>query len=106
MQTNANPQDGRLSPEQCHEMIAKGVRVLDVRSAAEYAEGHLPQAVNVPLDTLDTWLKQQPNKQEPFVLYCGAGMRAQKGCDILRANGFDCVLNGGAFKELVCCQPE
>lgn len=93
------------SGEKCWQLIEQGARVLDVRSPEEFASGHLPQAINVPLPTLDQWLHQVENKQHPFVLYCGAGIRAQKGCDILKANGFECVVNGGSLKDLVCCQP-
>ncbi|MGS0727229.1 rhodanese-like domain-containing protein, partial [Shewanella sp. 0m-11] len=64
------------------------------------------QAINVPLDTLETWLHKLENRQQVFVLYCGAGIRAQKGCDILTANELKNVINGGALKDLLCCEPK
>lgn len=96
---------GSSSGEKCWQLIEQGAQVLDVRSAEEFASGHLPQAINVPLPTLEQWLQQVENKQHPFVLYCGAGIRAQKGCDMLRANGFECVVNGGSLTDLLCYQP-
>lgn len=97
---------GSHPAEQCWQLIEQGVQVIDVRSPQEYAGGHLPNALNVPLDQLAQWLTQHSDKQTPFVLYCGAGIRAQKGCDILRANGFSCAINGGALKDLLCYQPQ
>ena len=50
-------------------MRAGEVVVLDVRPAAEYAAGHLPGAVNVPPDELETRLADLPADQ-PVVAYC------------------------------------
>jgi len=75
--------------------------VIDVRSAAEFAAGHLPGATNVPLDTLGHWAQQQEDKQQQLLLYCGAGIRAQKGCDLLCEHGFMAVSNAGALKDLL-----
>ncbi|ABZ74940.1 Rhodanese domain protein [Shewanella halifaxensis HAW-EB4] len=108
-----NTQISKLSTKpassQCWQLIEEGATVIDVRSPQEFASGHLPQAINVPLDNLnklDTWLHKVENRQQVFVLYCGAGIRAQKGCDILTANGLECVINGGALKDLLGCQPK
>ncbi|MDF0533335.1 rhodanese-like domain-containing protein [Shewanella sp. A32] len=96
---------GAVGGNSCWELIKQGAQVLDVRSPDEFAQAHLPQATNVPLNQLDSWIKQQPNKQRPLVLYCAAGIRAQMGCDILRANGFDCAVNGGSLQDLLYNQP-
>ena len=50
-------------------MRAGEVVVLDVRPPAEYAAGHLPDAVNVPPDELETRLADLPVGQ-PVVAYC------------------------------------
>ncbi|MGS0677367.1 rhodanese-like domain-containing protein [Shewanella sp. 0m-4] len=105
-----NTQISKLSTKpagsQCWQLIEDGATVIDVRSPQEFAGGHLPQAINVPLDTLETWLHKLENRQQVFVLYCGAGIRAQKGCDILTANELKNVINGGALKDLLCCEPK
>ncbi len=106
MKTTISKLSTKPAGEQCWQLIEKGATVIDVRSPQEFAGGHLPQAINVPLDTLDTWLHKLENRQQVFVLYCGAGIRAQKGCDILTANGLESVINGGALKDLLSCQPK
>ncbi|MCL2917131.1 rhodanese-like domain-containing protein [Shewanella litorisediminis] len=92
---------GSAQPAECWQLVKHGATLVDVRSPAEFAQGHLPQALNIPLDTLEQWQSAQVDKAAPLVLYCGAGIRAQKGCDILRAKGFSAVINGGAIKDLL-----
>ncbi|MBK6348379.1 MAG: rhodanese-like domain-containing protein [Steroidobacteraceae bacterium] len=61
--------------------------VLDVRTPQEYAEGHVPGAVNVPYDQLASRLAQVP-KDKDVVLYCKSGRRAGIAADVLAANGY------------------
>jgi len=52
------------------ERAKKGlVTVLDVRPAEEYAAGHVPGALNVPLDKLESYLSRLPKRKE-VVAYC------------------------------------
>ena len=92
--------------DKCWQLIEQGALVIDVRSPQEFASGHLPQAINIPLDTLTTWLAQVSDPQQVFLLYCGAGIRAQKGCDILAAHGLQRIVNAGALKDLLACEPK
>lgn len=61
--------------------------VLDVRSAGEYAAGHVPGAVNVPHDQVAARLAELPRDRE-IVLYCRSGRRAGLAAEVLAANGF------------------
>lgn len=62
-----------LDPVPAREVLArlkKGlVTVLDVRPAEEFAAGHLPGAINVPVDKLETYLSKLPKRKE-VVAYC------------------------------------
>jgi rhodanese-related sulfurtransferase/DNA-binding HxlR family transcriptional regulator len=52
------------------ERVKKGlVTVLDVRPAEEYAAGHIPGAINVPVDRLESYLSKLPKRKE-VVAYC------------------------------------
>ena len=52
------------------ERLRKGlVTVLDVRPTEEYASGHLPGAINVPMEKLETYLSKLPKRKE-VVAYC------------------------------------
>lgn len=61
--------------------------VLDVRTAEEFAAGHVPGAVNVPHDQVATRLAELP-KERDIVLYCRSGRRVAAAAEVLAANGF------------------
>ena len=61
--------------------------VLDVRTPQEYAEGHVPGAVNVPQDQLASRLAEVP-KDKDVVIYCRSGRRSALAADVLAANGY------------------
>lgn len=63
--------------------------VLDVRSAEEYAEGHIPGAVNIPHDQLGIRLSEiGTHWDKDVVLYCRSGKRAGVAAGILQSAGF------------------
>jgi len=81
----------------------KGV-VIDVCSAAEFAESHIKGAVNVPLDELETRLdKAVKNKSTPLILVCAAGSRSKRAQALAQKLGYEKVhsLQGGlkSWKE-------
>jgi len=61
--------------------------VIDVRTPVEFAEVHVPQARNVPLDELKTGSLQLP-KDQPVYLLCRSGQRATKAADKFAKEGF------------------
>ena len=50
--------------------------LLDVRTAEEYREGHIPGSINIPLDALDGIDKQITERQTPIFVYCHSGGRS------------------------------
>lgn len=63
--------------------------ILDVRSAEEYAEGHIPGAVNIPHDRLGSRLNEiGEHWDKEVVLYCRSGKRAGVAAGILESAGF------------------
>jgi rhodanese-related sulfurtransferase len=83
-----------VSPEQLAAAISGGnaPAILDVRSRAEYAHGHVPGAIHLPF-----WLSPfragalPVRRSEPLVVYCGHGPRAWLAGAVLRARGFERV---------------
>ena len=77
--------------------------VIDVCEPAEFAAGHIANARNIPLGTLEGAGNLPGNKQLPIVVVCAAGVRAKRGAGVLRAKGYDQVnvLAGGmrAWRE-------
>lgn len=73
--------------------------VVDVRSPDEYAQGHLPGAINIPVDELEARLDEIP-QDRPVVPYCNmyhpGTSRGERATDLLQACGFDArTLQGG-----------
>jgi rhodanese-related sulfurtransferase len=63
--------------------------VLDVRSAEEFAAGHVPGAINVPHDALEGQLSTLPQlKDHDVVVYCKSGRRAGLALEVLARHGY------------------
>lgn len=90
----------RIDAHTLEHWLAEGtdVRVLDVRSPAEFEGVHIPGAYNVPLDTLGEHAEDiQRHVEEPVVLVCRSGMRASQAEQRLAGAGMGNVkvLEGG-----------
>lgn len=70
--------------------ISGGARVIDVRSPGEYQLGHLPGAVNVPIDQFQSQA-QSLDRGLTYVVYCATGARSASAVDIMKGLGFTSV---------------
>ena len=71
------------------------VVLLDVRTPGEYGRGHIPDAVNIPLDELRERLGELDQKK-PLYVNCQSGLRSYIACRILAQEGYECYnLSGG-----------
>lgn len=82
------------------EMKKNGALILDVRSKAEFAGGHIKGAVNIPVDTLRNNLGKLKDKNKPIITCCASGMRSASAKSILASNGYTQVYNGGGWYSL------
>jgi rhodanese-related sulfurtransferase/cyanate permease len=63
--------------------------IIDVRTAAEFADGHVPGAIHIPFETIRGRLDSIPgSRRDPVVVYCGHGPRAWMAGAVLRSHGF------------------
>lgn len=68
--------------------------ILDVRTPEEYAEGHIPGAINIPHDQLGSRHQEIATyKDKDIVLYCKSGRRVGIAADVLQAAGFNKLLH-------------
>jgi len=78
---------------------------IDVRSAAEYEQGHLPGAINVTHTEIGYAINSlAPDKNKPIRLYCGSGRRAGIALQTLENMGYTKVSNEGGYSELINSQ--
>ena len=79
------------------EITRKGVQIVDVRTAAEFADGHIPGAVNIDVNSPD--FAQQIaklNTSKTVALYCRSGRRSKIAAEKVTATGYKVVeLDGG-----------
>ena len=89
--------------KQAWPMIENGALVIDVRSAEEFAGGHLDGAIRIDWDDTAALIKAIGNdKQRPVVFYCRSGNRAGKAIAQLKLGGYTNIFNAtglGALKE-------
>lgn len=87
---------GRVAPAEAQRLVRAGADLVDVRSPAEFADGHLVGAVNVPLDQLgDPPEVFGSDRARPLVVYCRSGARSAMAARRLRKAGFRQVFDLG-----------
>jgi len=88
-----------LTAPELQALRAKGAVILDVRSPAEYAQGHAAGSRNIPLGELSGRLSEL-RKDKPVLACCASGMRSGQAVGILKRAGFTEVRNAGRWTTL------
>ena len=73
--------------------------IVDVRTAAEFKNGHVKGSVNIPLQSFSSADKKLKGK-EPIILCCASGARSGQATSMLKSKGFTEVYNGGPWTSL------
>jgi len=89
-----------VSVDVAREHLRRGALVIDVRSTEEYRGGHLPEALNLPLDDIADRLPQQVNdKSKVLLLHCLSGTRSGVAMSRLQDLGYSNVYNLGSYSR-------
>ncbi len=74
-------------------------KLLDVRDPMEYADGHIPGSINIPVGSIAMAADAMPDKdkEKPVYVYCLTGIRSRKAASILRDYGFTDVTDLGGI---------
>jgi rhodanese-related sulfurtransferase len=80
-------------------LLTAGATLVDVRTPAEFKDGHIKGAINLPLQTLRPNLNKLKIDQV-IITCCRSGSRSGMAKRILKANGFEKVHNGGPWTNL------
>ena len=82
-----------VSPEQFAAELAKGNKtVVDSRKPGEFSNGHVEDALNIPLDFVNEQLAEVPKEKE-FYIHCAGGYRSVIMASILKARGYHNMIN-------------
>lgn len=77
----------------------KSIAVIDVRSPMEFAGGHVPGSLNIPLNEIHLRLDEIKKISHAIVLCCASGMRSGMAAAYLGGQGIKC-LNGGSWMDV------
>lgn len=99
------PTQAAKDPAAAKKLIAEGATVIDVRAPEDFAEAHLPNATNIPVEEIATRTSEVEklvggDKTKPIVVYCYSGNRSAKAIRHLESAGFTQLVNGGGFDDL------
>ncbi|AZG73998.1 rhodanese-like domain-containing protein [Shewanella livingstonensis] len=84
------------------EKIDRGVMLIDVRTAEEFAAGHIDGAINIPFENIVSELaKRNITKDSEVVLYCRSGNRSGVAQESLVKQGYSNTYNAGGFDNII-----
>ena len=76
----------------------KNYVILDVRTPEEYADGHIPGAINVPNENIEnSEIKELPDKERLILVYCRSGRRSKEAAKKLLNLGYTNIVEFGGI---------
>ena len=76
-----------------------GAVLLDVRTVEEYRQGHIPGAINVPVENIKAIREKVVNEDTPIYTYCLSGARSRSAAEALKSMGYTNVVNIGGINR-------
>ena len=98
-QTNTYRQ---ITMDEAVNMMAQetGYIILDVRRPDEFAAGHIPNAINVPNETIGTAeIPELPDKDQLIMVYCRSGRRSKEASEKLVKLGYTNIVEFGGILD-------
>ena len=92
----------QISMEEAVKMMRdeKDYIILDVRRPDEYAEGHIPGAINVPNEEIGTAeIAELPDKSQLILVYCRSGRRSKEASEKLVKLGYTNIVEFGGIQD-------
>ena len=74
--------------------------ILDVRTPEEFAEKHIPHAINIPNETIGTEeIPELPDKEQLILVYCRSGNRSKQASEKLVRLGYTNIVEFGGIND-------
>jgi phage shock protein E len=86
-------------------LVAAGVKVVDVRTPAEFQAGHVPGALNIPYDEMECRYADLGPSSTPLLVYCRTGHRSGIAIETLHKHGFQKIYDLKAYDLWVQSEP-
>ncbi len=90
----------QITPVEAEKIMSQqtGYVILDVRTPEEFAQRHIPQAINVPNEIIGTDpISELPNKEQMILVYCRSGRRSKEAAKKLCDLGYTNVVEFGGI---------
>jgi rhodanese-related sulfurtransferase len=71
------------------QLVSDGALLLDVRTPAEFRDGHVPHATNIPVQELPQRIAEVGPTKRPVVVYCRSGGRSAQAAALLKHAGYE-----------------
>ena len=82
------------------EMIKSGAKIVDVRTPEEFEEESFPNAVNIPVNEVQSRISEFGEIDKPIIVYCASGSRSAYAARILKNSGYKNVVNAGGLYDM------
>lgn len=92
----------KVTAAELNTRLSQGERfqMIDVRTPQEYAQGHVPGAMNLPMDQAEARLDDL-QQRDPVVLICQSGQRARMTCELLKSHHQGLIVLEGGTKAWI-----
>ena len=80
--------------------LREGAVIIDVRTGQEFDNGHIPEALNIPVDRIDINIPRIKAMKRPIIVCCNSGHRSTIAMGKLKDNGIKDVHNVGDWHQL------
>jgi phage shock protein E len=88
----------QVSPKAARAHLLQGALIVDVRTNAEFQAHHLPNALHIPLDELETLIARRVrDKNQILLVHCQSGLRSQTARRKLLHLGYSQAFNLGSY---------
>lgn len=90
----------QLMKKKIPQLMKNGAVIIDVRTPAEFNFGHNEKSINIPLDQFKIEISKKINdKNKTYILCCASGARSANAMMIMKACGYNHVINAGRWKN-------
>lgn len=91
----------KITAEEGKKMMDEGnVTVVDVRTSEEFEEEHIPDAINIPNETIGSEMPDAlPDKDTALIVYCRTGVRSKDASEKLEKLGYQKIYDIGGIVD-------
>ena len=94
---------GNDNSQELQSLIKNKALLVDVRTAQEFAQGHVPNSINIPLDQIPNNIAKFKG-HDNIIVFCRSGNRSGQAKGFLEQNGFKNIVNGGTWQNVKAAQ--